>query len=679
MRLTAILFLIPTLLCAEIIGPYVTGENSTTTSFVEQVDFEEQPSYMGDNLATEEYVIAATGGITVASEVDPVFTTSMVYGVTSIDTSNWSEAYSWGDHASAGYTADTTGGLASVTYVDSEIIAATAGVTVTEVDPTVSTAAKGITVANTSDWQEAYSWGDHASAGYTADTTGGLASVTYVDSEIIAATGGLISAELDPTVSAAAKGITVANTSNWTEAYSWGDHATAGYTADTTGGLASITYVDSEIIAATGGLISTELDPTVSTAAKGITVANTSDWQEAYSWGDHASAGYTADTTGGLASITYVDSEIIAATGGLISTELDPTVSTAAKGITVANTSDWQEAYSWGDHALAGYGTGSGDAVKADYNVFTDSNRFNGVVWFQNGAKIRQGPGGTAFTAPSENDYIDVSDSGVLIATDGNQSIETETATLHEDAQGIWQSEGIATGAQQIVNHICLTNELAQSNPQGFTSDTTGGVFYADGRAPATADWDMSANSITGATAYGFANGDEIDGILEADVVTNNQPSVTFGAAYEGSVSAANQYLGSNVVQSLVDAGGGGGGSLQWVDRGDPTNSTDYTVADLTADSTFRDLDLSDIVGSNKVVALISLGIRDNVTGSEIYFRENGNTNFTNVGTAISQVASLTDPRNLIVETDDAGVIEYWAENVTWQAINILVRGWWKE
>jgi hypothetical protein len=37
------------------------------------------------------------------SESDPVFTASNAFGITGTDKTNWNEAYSWGNHANAGY------------------------------------------------------------------------------------------------------------------------------------------------------------------------------------------------------------------------------------------------------------------------------------------------------------------------------------------------------------------------------------------------------------------------------------------------------------------------------------------------------------------------------------------------------------------------------------------------
>ncbi len=62
-------------------------------------------------------------------------------------------------------------------------------------------------VLSTSNWNEAYGWGDHALAGYLSSYT-----------------------ETDPVFGASpSEGISSTNITNWNTAYSWGDHSTEGY------------------------------------------------------------------------------------------------------------------------------------------------------------------------------------------------------------------------------------------------------------------------------------------------------------------------------------------------------------------------------------------------------------------------------------------------------------------
>ena len=58
--------------------------------------------------------------ITGFNETDPIFTSSVAYNITAIQTGQWSEAYSWEDHSTFGYA--TTGELSSVSgYLQGQI------------------------------------------------------------------------------------------------------------------------------------------------------------------------------------------------------------------------------------------------------------------------------------------------------------------------------------------------------------------------------------------------------------------------------------------------------------------------------------------------------------------------------------------------------------------------------
>jgi len=202
------------------------------------------------------------------TETDPVFGSSAAFGISTTDISYWNEAFSWGNHASAGYLTAFT-----------------------ESDPLFTSSPSFIITENKiSNWDSAYSWGNHAEMGYLTS----------------------VSAESDPIFSASdAYGITASDISLWTSAYNWGDHSTAGY-------LTSFTETDPDFNAS---------------AASGISSTNISNWNTAYGWGNHATEGY-------LTSFT----------------ESDPIFgASAASGISSTNISNWNTAYSWGNHATQGY------------------------------------------------------------------------------------------------------------------------------------------------------------------------------------------------------------------------------------------------------------------------------------------------------------------------------------
>jgi len=53
-------------------------------------------------------IATALGGTPVTTEIDPVFTASVASGITGTNISNWNTAYGWGNHATAGYLLSST-------------------------------------------------------------------------------------------------------------------------------------------------------------------------------------------------------------------------------------------------------------------------------------------------------------------------------------------------------------------------------------------------------------------------------------------------------------------------------------------------------------------------------------------------------------------------------------------
>ena len=159
--------------------------------------------------ATEGVILVRLAHISELGELDGVAITSASTGQyltyngsswvnTTLDTTNWDTAYSWGDHSVEGYlTSASLTGYATETYVNTQVTnlvdsAPTTLDTLNELaaalgdDPnfatTVSTSiGTKWTQDNTkiSNWDTAYSWGDHASAGYlTSLALDGLSDVS---------------------------------------------------------------------------------------------------------------------------------------------------------------------------------------------------------------------------------------------------------------------------------------------------------------------------------------------------------------------------------------------------------------------------------------------------------------------------------------------------------------------
>jgi len=78
------------------------------------------------------------------TETDPVFDASASSVITLTDITSWNNAFSWGDHGTAGYLTNFT-----------------------ETDPVFTVSpANGIISGDITNWNTAFSWGNHSSAGY---------------------------------------------------------------------------------------------------------------------------------------------------------------------------------------------------------------------------------------------------------------------------------------------------------------------------------------------------------------------------------------------------------------------------------------------------------------------------------------------------------------------------------
>lgn len=261
----------------------------------------------------------------------------------------------------------------------------------------------------------------------SGDITGALGYTPYNSSN----PAGYISSytETDPTVPAHVKSITTTEKSNWNTAFSWGNHASAGYvpsartitingttfdlSANRSWTIASgvtsfntrtgaITLSSSDVTTALGytpynatnpnGYISsyTETDPTVPSHVKAITTTNISNWNTAFSWGNHAGLYMTQGQTrtdinsinnGGnrydpsvnnptnehYAVLTYGNGGNVTGqlathfvNGNLYSRGYNSTWSSWRRywndtDFTNSNISNWNTAFGWGNHASAGY------------------------------------------------------------------------------------------------------------------------------------------------------------------------------------------------------------------------------------------------------------------------------------------------------------------------------------
>ena len=299
---------------------------------------------------------------------------------------------------------------------------------------------------NSSHWDSAYGWGNHASAGYLTSP------VSY--SDLTAGGGGsgiLIFSTGSPSLA-------TNNISNWNTAYGWGNHASAGYLTS------PVSY--SDLTAGGGGagiLIFTAGSPSLITD-------NSSSWNTAYGWGNHASAGYLTSP------VSY--SDLTAGGGGagiLIFTAGAPSLITD-------NSSSWNTAYGWGNHASAGYLTSEVDGSTT--NEIQTLGTSGNTITLTGGGSVTAPYATTAGTVtngvyttgsysnPSWITSLDYSKntaggggSGILIFTTGSPSLETNNISNWNTAYG-WG------------NHASAGYATASVGTEGYLYTVGGIKFY---------------------------------------------------------------------------------------------------------------------------------------------------------------------------------------------------------
>ena len=262
-----------------------------------------------------------------------------------------------------------------------------------------------IVTDNSANWNTAYGWGDHGTQGYlTSETShadvlvdGDFTSAGFMKTD---GSGGysvdtntyLTSyTETDPVFSAH----TTSNIINGTGFLK--NNGSGTWTYDNS------TYLTSETshadVVVDGDFTSQGIMLRGASAGSySILTDNSTNWNTAYGWGNHASAGYlTSETyTGTVTSVAQTVPIGFTITGSPITTSgtLAIAFDTGYSLPTTASQTNWDTAYGWGDHSVAGYTSYANSDVDAHLN---QSNPTSGYVLSWNGtdyAWVAQSGGG---------------------------------------------------------------------------------------------------------------------------------------------------------------------------------------------------------------------------------------------------------------------------------------------
>ena len=231
--------------------------------------------------------------LTSYTETDPVFTASAAAGIQSPDITEWDTAYGWGNHASVGYLTSETSHADVV--VDGDF--ASSGL----MKRGGTSGTYSIITDNSSNWNTAHGWGNHASQGYLTavnlnDVTDVDLTVAPSDGQVLkwdAATskwkastdltggggGGLALTDLSVSSSAAAGGGALTYNNN-TGVFSYTPPDLSSYITSIGDAIQDADFTTSGLMKRTGAGTYTS------------TTDNSSNWDTAYGWGNHGSQGY---------------------------------------------------------------------------------------------------------------------------------------------------------------------------------------------------------------------------------------------------------------------------------------------------------------------------------------------------------------------------------------------------
>jgi hypothetical protein len=255
------------------------------------------------------------------------------------------------------------------------------------------------TTAKQTEWDTAYGWGNHASAGYlTSETyTGTVTSVAMSVPTGLSVSGTPITGAgtLAVTLTSGYSIPTTSSQTNWDTAYGWGNHASAGYALDSAvvhntgtetvaGAKTFSTSVTSPIITASTKFVSSYFDASGSGGGSLRNASGTAQLQ----WGGGGGNNITFDVA---ANLNPANSQIDISPTGTGTVRINPATLSSMNNVTIGattpaaitgttitattyaggNTSNWNTAYGWGNHASAGYLTSSSTL---------DASKLSGVV-----------------------------------------------------------------------------------------------------------------------------------------------------------------------------------------------------------------------------------------------------------------------------------------------------------
>ena len=250
------------------------------------------------------------------------------------------------------------------------------------------------------------------------------------------------------------------------------------------------------------GISSSESDPVYSSSpASNVTNQKIQNWDTAFSWGDHSQAGYGSGGGGGGGSMNELVDDTTPQLGGVLDCN-GFAIDFGANVITDADVGNYDTAYGWGDHSTAGYLT-SLPAIAigslSDVTISTPSTgqvlKYNGSAWINDTAPAglsnivdsAQGVNVTGKVATTDGMDIDIGGSINAAGT----SIDFQNTTISFSGASIGGLSGTIHDAVDF--HL---NQSTATDGQILSWNATGG-----GAGTGDYEWvDQSGGSASGSS-----------------------------------------------------------------------------------------------------------------------------------------------------------------------------------
>ena len=257
----------------------------------------------------------------------------------------------------------------------------------------------------------------------------------------------------------------VQDSTNWDTAFGWGDHSAAGYLvqADILDGTLTIDVNNTgDLQGSVFGDDSTLLVDAINSVIPKANVESSADWDTAFAWGDHSMAGYQSATAPFTGDIK----------GSVFGDDSTLIIDATNNNIPKANIEDsgnWDAAFGWGDHSAAGYAPQATTYTKAEVDTAISAPRdLKGSVFADDSTLLVDGAGGTIAGPISSQTWNGAYDGFMTISNGGN----TAPGPIQIVASA---NLNLSAGAGQVIN--ANRNIVAA---EGVTGDVIGSVFADD-------------------------------------------------------------------------------------------------------------------------------------------------------------------------------------------------------